>query len=100
MALASVAEAGNVCALRGFLPLVILIDVVTVNAIRIAEIVADVDGALIDVYVGAGRAEEGRCAVERSISCRYEGQQILRDGVRAGLNCGAISVAQDGGSCI
>jgi len=67
-----------------------------VNAIRIAEVVTDVDGALIDVHVGAGRAEEGRCTVERSIGCWYEGQQILRDGIRASLNCGAIGVAQDG----
>jgi len=54
MALACVAESGDVCALRRFLAKVFLVDVVTVETILVAEIVADVDRALVDVYVGAG----------------------------------------------
>src|SRR6266850_892725 len=58
VALPGVPESRNVGALCGLLAKIVLIGVIAMDAIRIADVVADISGTLINVYRSRSRAEE------------------------------------------
>src|ERR1700676_1580771 len=92
---AGIAETGDVGALGRLLPKVILIHIVTVQTVRIAEVMGDIYRALINVYVGACGAEEDWHAADCSVGCGDKSEQSFCDRIGAGLYLSSIRVGKD-----
>src|ERR1700747_3192814 len=80
-----IAETGDIGSLSRLLPNVILVHVISMQAVGITEVMSDVHRPLINVYVGARRTEKCGRAVNGSVGRGYQSKQGLRDAVGPGL---------------
>src|ERR1700756_4188649 len=90
-----IAETGDIGSLSRLLPKVILVDVISMQAVGITEVVSDVHRPLIDVYVGTRGAEKCGRAVNGSVGRGYESKQGLCDTVGTGLYLSSACVTKD-----
>ena len=95
VALSGVPESRNVGALRRLLAKIVLIGVIAMDAIRIADVVADISGTLINVDRSRSRAEESWRRTDHAVGGRNEGEEALRSSAAGSLNLGTLRVREN-----
>src|ERR1700760_3431950 len=94
-AFTSVAEAGDVRALRWFLAQIVLIHVIAVQTIMITEAVLNINGSLINIDRSSCRSQECRSSAHCSISSRNQSGNRSYGGIWTGCNLRQLSGSED-----